>query len=117
MRLDHPAPGSPHVEIKMSLEDNTPKGHLPKEGYYLTCRYVLGGADGSYERGHRGGVAWIWEIRFGHLEERHFNSSNTPGDSGKTAVVNMEGMKRLRRLYFDAALCPFGPKSPYWKSN
>jgi len=111
------APGSPHVEIKMSLEDNAPKGHLPKEGHYLTCRYILGDTDGSYERGRRSDVAWIWEIRFGYLEERHFNSSNTPGDSGKTAVVNPEGMKRLRRLYFDAALCPFGPKSPYWKSK
>ena len=110
-------PGSPHIEIKMALEGNTPKGHLPKEGYYLTCRYVLGNIDKSYKRRERGDIVWIWELRFGYLEPHHFTVSNTEGDSGKTAVVNSAGMAHLQRVYFDRALCPIGPKSKYWQAH
>lgn len=97
-----------HVEIKVALEDNQPKGHLAKPGLHLTCHYVLCKDDGTFTVGteHRGNVAWIWLLRFGNLEEQHFNISNTPGDSGKTAVVNAEGMKQLHPIYFDPALCP-----------
>ncbi|GAC1394553.1 MAG: hypothetical protein NVS4B11_21290 [Ktedonobacteraceae bacterium] len=104
-----------NVEIKVALETNTPKGHLPKEGHYLTCRYVLGNKEGKYTVGteNRGGVVWIWEIRFGHLAISHFNISNTEGDSGKTAVVNKEGMKRLAIVYFDQTYTPYSPKSIY----
>jgi hypothetical protein len=45
-------------------------------------------------------------VRFGHLENHHFNVSNTAGDSGKTAVVNGEGMKALRIVYEDRQLMP-----------
>jgi transcriptional regulator with XRE-family HTH domain len=41
----------PNLEIKTALETNRPKGHLPKPGVYLTFRYALGHADGSYRRG------------------------------------------------------------------
>lgn len=107
-----------HVEIKVALEDNTPKGHLPKEGHYLTCRYVLGNEQGAFTTGPQrsGDIAWVWELRFGYLEVRHFNVSNTEGDSGKTAVVNPEGMERLAIVYFDRSHCPYGPKSKYIKA-
>ena len=39
------------IEIKVALEKNRPKGHLPKGGHYLVARYVLGNPDGSYTRG------------------------------------------------------------------
>ena len=95
-----------HVEIKVSLEKNPPKAHLAKVGNYLTFRYVLGNADGSLDGRARGDVVWIWEVRFGHLSVRHFNVSNTAGDSGKTAVVNKEGMQQLEVLYHDPSLEP-----------
>src|SRR5262249_54639240 len=107
--------GTENIEIKMALETNNPKGHLPKEGHYLTCRYVLGDADGNCEIGTRGDVVWIWELRFGHLETEHFNISNTAGDSGKTAVVNRDGMDRLAIVYVDRVRCPYGPRSRYLK--
>lgn len=44
----------PELEIKTALETNSPKGHLPKAGTYLTFRYVLGHADARYERGQIG---------------------------------------------------------------
>lgn len=112
-------PNAKNVEIKVALETNSPKGHLPKEGPYLVCRYVLGNEDGSYRIGteNRGDVVWIWELRFGYLEKHHFNVSNTQGDSGKTAVVNKAGMKRLEIIYFDRVHCPFGPKSSYLKER
>ena len=93
----------------MALEKNKPKGHLPKEGYYLTCRYVLADEFGNYRQGreNRGTVVWIWEIRFGYLLESHFNSSNTEGDSGKTAVINSQGMNELKVVYFDKNRLPF----------
>jgi hypothetical protein len=40
------------------------------------------------------------------LDEEDFSLSNTAGDSGKTAVVTMEGMKKLRMSYFDPRFCP-----------
>ena len=97
-----------NTEIKVALEDNKPKGHLAKPGFYLTCRYVLADSSGNYVRGvtNRGAVVWIWELRAGRLELEHFNLSNTPGDSGKTAVVNALGMERLQVVYCDLAFFP-----------
>ncbi len=96
------------VEIKIALEDNKPKGHLAKPGFYLTCRYVLGDTSGNFVRGvgSRGAVVWIWELRAGLLGMEHFNLSNTAGDSGKTAVVNAQGMERLQVVYCDLSLFP-----------
>jgi hypothetical protein len=113
--LSHPE--AQNIEIKMALETNNPKGHLPKEGHYLTCRYVLGNADGTYVRGKRGEVVWIWEVRFGYLELRHFNVSNTEGDSGKTAVVNAEGLKQLSLIYLDQSRCPYSENGAWMKSH
>jgi hypothetical protein len=106
------------IEIKVALETNKPKGHLAKEGYYLTCRYVLGDAHGNYIPGkeNRGEVVWIWEIRFGYLNETHFNLSNTSGDSGKTAVVNADGMKALEVLYCDLVRCPYSERGRIYHS-
>lgn len=57
--------GCSDTEIKVALEKNSPKGHLPKAGPHIIVRYVLGNADGSYVRGKekRGNVVWIWEVR------------------------------------------------------
>jgi len=100
--------GAKDVEIKIALEDNKPKGHLAKPGYYLTCRYVLADESGNFVRGvaTRGAVVWIWELRAGLLANEHFNLSNTPGDSGKTAVVNALGMQQLQVVYCDLAFFP-----------
>jgi hypothetical protein len=95
--------GCKDIEIKVALEGNKPKGHLIKPGPHLTLRYVLGDASGSHQRGkaNRGKVPWIWEVRVGELSDTHFNFSNTEGDSGKTAVINADGMKSLRIVYCD----------------
>jgi len=97
-----------NVEIKVALEDNQPKGHLAKPGLHLTCHYVLCDQSGRFRPGvgNRGNVPRIWLLRFGRLEEEHFNLSNTAGDSGKTAVVNAKGMRRLVPVYFAPDLCP-----------
>jgi len=96
------------IEIKVALEGNKPKGHLVKPGPHLTVRYILGTEEGKYLPGkdQRGDVVWIWEIRAGHLTTEHFNLSNTEGDSGKTAVVNKEGMAALKVVYLDLDRCP-----------
>lgn len=98
------------VEIKVALENNKPKGHLAKPGYYLTCRYILGGSDGTYIFNQRGYVVWIWELRCGRLDESHFSKSDTEGDSGKTAVVNKNGMDILKVVYCDLDRLPFSPQ-------
>jgi len=99
-----------NLEIKVALETNKPKGHLAKPGYHLVARYVLCDWQGAYTPGkdNRGDVAYIWELRFGYLEEDHFNLSNTAGDSGKTAVVNAAGMSALEPVYCDLERCPYG---------
>lgn len=98
-----------NLEIKVSLEKNQPKGHLAKEGAYVTCRYVLCDSSGIYRRSkdERGDVVYIWELRAGWLTEEHFNISNTPGDSGKTAVINRKGMDELHIVYCDQRRCPY----------
>jgi len=103
------------IEIKIALEKNKPKGHLAKAGYYLTFRYVLIDEAGGYQHDARGKIAEIWEARFGYLEESHFNLSNTDGDSGKTAVINKDGMSSLNVVYFKSENCPYSVKSPTYK--
>ncbi len=107
-------PGGHDIEIKVALENNKPKGHLIKPGPYLTVRYVLANENGRYTRGKatRGDVVWIWEVRLGRLEGHHFNFSNTPGDSGKTAVINADGMTALAPVFVDLAKCPYTPTGP-----
>lgn len=105
-----------NIEIKMSIEKNRPKAHLPKEGHYLTCRYVLGNEDGTYTPNARGEFIWIWEIRFGYLRKNNFNISNTENDSGKTAVVNASGMKKLTPVFFNENHCPYSLKSKFRKT-
>ena len=97
---------SSDLEIKVALEGNMPKGHLPKPGAHLCCRYVLAERDGVYSRGHRGNVVWVWEARLGELSEDDFNTSSTPGDSGKTAVIGAEALYRLTCVYYDERFRP-----------
>jgi hypothetical protein len=106
---------SKDIEIKISLETNKPKGHLAKEGYYLTFRYVLIDNKAEYNRDLRGEIVQIWEARFGYLLEEHFNISNTAGDSGKTAVINADGMEALKVAYIDLNYCPFTNRSKNFK--
>jgi hypothetical protein len=112
------SPQVPDLELKMALETNKPKGHLAKEGHYLTCRYVLCQSDGYLKIGreNRGIKPYIWEIRCGYLLPEHFNLSNTQGDSGKTAVVNASGMELLQIIYCDLERAPFSPGSRTYRS-
>lgn len=107
----------PGIEIKTALLKNSPKGHQPKPGYYLTYRYCL-----TDENGHRNpdeDDSWdtvtIWEVKFGYLDIDDFSCSNTEGDSGKTAVIRTASMNKMSLLYFDDTLCPYRhtSKKPY----
>ena len=104
------------IEIKISLEKNIPKGHLAKAGFYLTCRYVLVNDSFNFIADQRGEIVELWEARFGYLEEKHFNLSNTPGDSGKTAVINKEGMNELKVIYVNLSICPYTKNSSTFKN-
>jgi transcriptional regulator with XRE-family HTH domain len=103
-----------HVEIKVALEDNKPKGHLAKAGHYLTFRYVLGDRDGAFDRKRRGEVVCVWEVRFGYVRKQDFSESNTEGDSGKTAVVKREALKAMERVYFDPVYFPMARLGNGW---
>ena len=98
------------VEVKIALETNRPKGHLPKPGTYLTFRYVLGDKSGVFARGKekRGDTAYIWEAKAGVLAAADFDLSNTEGDSGKTAVVKTTSFDAMALVYFNPALMPYG---------
>lgn len=98
-----------NIEVKTALETNRPKGHLAKAGHYLTFRYVLGGTNGSFLRGkaNRGNTVFMWEVRFGYLSESDFSESNTPGDSGKTAVVKLTAFTSMETIYLDDARNPY----------
>jgi len=104
------------VEIKVALETNRPKGHLPKEGVHILCRYVLADASGRFTRGTstRGDTVWLWECRAGILTAADYDLSNTDGDSGKTAVVKNETLKRLERIFYVPALLPYAARNGPW---
>lgn len=101
--------GLPAAELKVALEKNKPKGHLPKPGLHLTFRYVLGNREGNYVRGRegRGDVVWIWEARMGILNEDDFSISNTPGDSGKTAVIKATALDGLSCVFLNPEHSPY----------
>ncbi|MBI4779820.1 MAG: hypothetical protein HY785_00710 [Oscillatoriophycideae cyanobacterium NC_groundwater_1537_Pr4_S-0.65um_50_18] len=111
-------PQVPDLELKMALETNKPKGHLAKEGHYITSRYVLCQPDGALIIGkeNRGVKPYIWEVRCGYLLREHFNISNTEGDSGKTAVVNAAGMELLEVVYCDLDRAPLSRKGKTYQS-
>lgn len=97
-----------NLELKMALETNRPKGHLPKPGHYITVRYVLGDKLGNYTRGKetRGDTVWIWEVKVGTITDADFDISNTDGDSGKTAVIKTKVFNAMKLVYFDKRYCP-----------
>lgn len=97
-----------NLELKMALETNRPKGHLPKPGHYITFRYVLGDKFGNYTRGKekRGDTVWIWEVKVGTVTDADFDISNTAGDSGKTAVIKTTVFNAMKLVYFDKRYCP-----------
>lgn len=97
------------IEIKMALETNSPKGHLAKEGYYLTYRYVLTNSKEEYTKGKetRGDTVTMWEVKFDYLYEQEFAISNTEGDSGKTAVISKPIHNRMKLLYFNPNCVPY----------
>lgn len=99
----------PGFELKVALESNYPKGHLPKSGYYITYRYVLTDTEGNFVKGkeNRGDTVTIWEVRFGYLAEDDFSISNTSGDSGKTAVIKTAAMNNMKLCYFDDECVPY----------
>lgn len=107
----------PGIEIKTALLKNSPKGHQPKPGYYLTYRYCL-----TDENGHRNigeedfwDTVTIWEVKMGYLSKEDFSCSNTEGDSGKTAVIKTASLNKMPLLYFDSSLVPYRHSStkPY----
>ena len=96
------------LELKVALEKNKPKGHLPKPGRYVTFRYVLGDRRGNYSQGkdERGPTVWFWEVRAGVVKVDDFSISNTEGDSGKTAVIRTEVFQAMKLIFFDPKYCP-----------
>ncbi|WP_201495102.1 hypothetical protein [Rubrivivax sp. A210] len=100
--------GATSLELKVALETNKPKGHLPKPGRYITFRYVLGDRSGRYARGKegRGPTVWLWEVKVGDIKVNYFAISNTAGDSGKTAVIKTEVFNAMSVVYFDPKFCP-----------
>jgi transcriptional regulator with XRE-family HTH domain len=108
-------PLPPHhlnVEIKIALDTNMAKGHLPKAGTFITFRYVLCDKHGKYTRGkeNRGDTAFVWEGRAGLLTEQDFAVSNTEGDSGKTAVIKTAAFNSMTVFYFVPEFLPYSAK-------
>lgn len=99
----------PGIEIKTALVKNSPKGHLPKEGYYLTYRYCLTDPDGRRDFGTEDtwDTVTIWEVKLGYLKEDDFSCSNTRGDSGKTAVIKTSSLNDMPLLYLDTSIVPY----------
>lgn len=101
-------PSAGDLELKVSLEKNKPKGHLPKAGRYITFRYVLGDRVGAFTKGkeNRGPTVWFWEVRVGDIRTEDFDLSNTDGDSGKTVVVKTTVFQAMPVVFFDPKFCP-----------
>jgi len=100
-------PPARDLEIKVALAKNRPKGHLPKPGLHLTVRYVLGDHRGAFDPRRRGDTIWIWEIRAGNLGPNDFSISNTPGDSGKSAVIKTKVFYSMHVAFLDERFIPY----------
>lgn len=102
-------PSGVGIEIKMAIEKRPPKGHLAKDGYYLTYRYVLTNSKEEYTKGvpNRGDTVTIWEVKLGHLKKHDFSESNTEGDSGKTATIYAESHNKMALLYLNPNCVPY----------
>jgi transcriptional regulator with XRE-family HTH domain len=98
-----------NLELKVALEKNKPKGHLPKAGNYITFRYVLCDGQGDHKKGKdsRGTKVFIWEVKCGAVRTEDFDISNTAGDSGKTAVIKTTIFNRMHLVYYDKDLLPY----------
>lgn len=107
------SPPAVNLELKMALETNKPKGHLPKAGTYITFRYILGDKQGNFTRGkeNRGDTVWIWEVKVGNLTEEDFSCSNTDGDSGKTAVIKTDIFNKMHLVYYVSKHLPHAHKA------
>ncbi len=105
-------PPAVDLELKVALETNKPKGHLPKSGMYITYRYVLGDKSGKYVKGknNRGNTVWIWEVKVGKVNVDDFSISNTEGDSGKTAVILTDVFNKMPLIYYVPSLLPYRGK-------
>lgn len=102
-------PDGVELEIKVALEKNSPKGHLPKQGTYLCFRYVLGDKEGRYQKGkaNRGNTVWIWEVKVGRIGTQDFAVSSTAGDSGKTAVIKTSVFNEMPLVYYVPEFLPY----------
>ncbi len=100
-------------EIKVALEKNKPKGHLPKAGNYITFRYVLCDDLGNFTSGkeNRGTRVFIWEVKVGAITIDDFSISNTSGDSGKTAVIKTDIFNKMPLVYYDRELLPYSQRN------
>lgn len=100
------------LEIKVALEKNKPKGHLPKAGNYITFRYSLCDDSGRFSLGkeNRGLRVFIWEVKVGQIRKCDFDLSNTAGDSGKTAVIKTDVFNAMPLIYFDPDLLPYASR-------
>jgi len=103
-------PSACNLEIKVALESNRPKGHLPKPGMYLTVRYVLGDRQASHKIGTRGNTIWMWEMKAGELKPEDFDNSNTAGDSGKTSVIKTAIFHAMDVIFLDERFIPHKPR-------
>jgi hypothetical protein len=107
------------LELKMALEQNSPKGHHPKDGYYIFFRYILADKEGVYKKGrdNRGDTVWIWEVRIGYLKEEDFKLSDTSGDSGKTAPIRTREIyyKKTALVYYVPEHLPFNESYKYYQ--
>jgi transcriptional regulator with XRE-family HTH domain len=103
-------PAACELEIKVALESNRPKGHLPKPGTYLSVRYVLGDRQGRHTIGARGDTIWIWEMKTGILKPEDFDNSNTAGDSGKTSVIKTATFHAMDVIFLDERFIPHKPR-------
>lgn len=108
-------PPAVDLELKMALETNKPKGHLPKKGTYITFRYILADKQGNYKRGkeNRGDTVWIWEVKVGSINEGDFSCSNTAGDSGKTAVIKTPVFNKMHLIYYSPQHLPYASKANF----
>ncbi len=97
------------IEVKTAFNKNLPKGHLPKDGYYLIYRYCMTDEDGNryFDMEDLWNTVSIWEVRFGYVTKNSFIISDTKNDSGKTAIIKTSTINNMTLLYSNPFLNPF----------
>ena len=101
--------GCKNIEIKVACGRNNPKAHSICPGFFLFLRYAVLESERytSTSDESRGSRAWIWALRAGFLNPRHFKIYMMKNGAPSVVCVNKSGVNALQPIFLNPQRCPY----------